>query len=170
MTKTTYFPTTLPIDVFYDGNCPLCSAEMDAIASMNRDGALRLIDCAAANFDRSTYAAEGITHQAMMDAIHIRDATGQWWQGPDAFAHIYSQVDMKRIAQFWGSSTLRPITKRLYPFIAKNRHHLSTIGADKLFSVFTRRMARQANAKFERQHKTCVDTQCQVPEKRVNPD
>ena len=170
MTKTTYFPTTLPIDVFYDGTCPLCSAEMEAISAMNRDGNLRLIDCTAAAFDRNAYQSEGVTFAAMMKAMHIRDACGQWWQGPDAFVHIYNQVDMKRIAQFWGSGALRPLTKRLYPFIANNRHHISAFGGTKLFSMLTRRMARQANARYDRLHQTCANDNCQIPTKGANHD
>jgi predicted DCC family thiol-disulfide oxidoreductase YuxK len=165
MTTLNLTPPTLPLSVFYDGNCPLCHAEMEAIASLNRQGALNLVNCAAPDFDRNLFLHEGITHEAMMKAMHVRDASGRWWSGPDAFAQMYEQVDQKTIAKFWGSSFLRPVTQRLYPLIANNRQTLSALGADKLFSVFTRRMARQANARFERQHKTCADNSCQVPQK-----
>jgi predicted DCC family thiol-disulfide oxidoreductase YuxK len=156
---------TLPLDVFYDGNCPLCHAEMEAIASLNRKGALNLVNCAASSFDRNAFVQEGVSHEAMMKAMHVRDASGRWWTGPDAFVQMYEQVDQKIIAKFWDSSFLRPFTQRLYPFIANNRQTLSALGADKVFSVFTRRVARQANARFERQHKTCADNSCQVPQK-----
>jgi predicted DCC family thiol-disulfide oxidoreductase YuxK len=151
------------LQVFYDGACPLCRAEMSAIAKMDFKQELALIDCAAPGFNRSAYEAQGITQAAMFEAMHVRSADGQWWSGPDAFARMYRIVGLNKHAAFWDMPFLRPFTTRLYPIIARNRSALSKCGFEHLFSWYTGRLADKAQARHAKSQAYCEANACQLP-------
>ena len=56
-----------PVTLLYDGNCPLCCAEMNRLAARNRRGQLRFIDAAAPDFRAEQY---GTTREALMRRMH----------------------------------------------------------------------------------------------------
>ena len=114
---------TYPLTIYYDASCPLCSAEMHTIKETDFNHQLILVDCSNAQFSEPAYCP---TDKAtMMERIHAVDAAGNWLKGVDVFAAAYSAAGFKKLGAFWGSSLLRPLLSRAYPFIADNRHWLS---------------------------------------------
>ena len=139
---------TLPLlTVYYDGTCALCSAEMNEIRAMDAAGEMAFVDCAAPGFDDRGLAA---TQAQMLEALHVRDALGDWHRGVDAIALVYATVGAPWLAHAWAHPLTRPFTRRLYPWIVRHRHRLSALGlhlvAPKALRLFARRHGTHAPA------------------------
>jgi predicted DCC family thiol-disulfide oxidoreductase YuxK len=126
---------TLPITVFYDHSCPMCRSEMLAMKSRDTANAFILADCSPTDFDETPFLKDGIHRIDMMRLIHAKDADGKWLIGVDVFAVIYRLAGFRFLSAVWGSSVLRPILSRLYPWVADNRMWLSKLGVPKFFSA-----------------------------------
>ena len=119
--------TTL-LTAYYDGSCGLCSAEMAALHELDHDRAIALVDCSDPAFDDSACRAEGVTRDAMLGALHVRDILGDWHSGVDAIALLYATAGAPRLARLWAHPITRPFAKRFYPFVVRHRHALSELG------------------------------------------
>lgn len=135
--------TTTPLTAFYDGSCRLCSAEMLNLRQLDAAGVLTLVDCSPAGFDDAPYRADGVTRDAMMAAMHVRDAAGAWFSGVDAFEALYGAVGVPAMARAWAHPLLRPINERLYPWVVRHRHRLSALGLHHAVNAATRLAARR---------------------------
>src|SRR5262245_55889238 len=129
------------LTAFYDGSCSLCSAEMDALHELDRDDAIALVDCASPAFDDTPYRAEGVTREAMLQALHVRDVLGDWHRGVDAIALLYASAGAPRLARLWVHPLTRPIARWLYPLVVRHRHALSAIGMHFISPTVLRRFA-----------------------------
>lgn len=130
--------------VYYDASCPLCRAEIGALAEADSGGALHLVDCSAPSFDDAAAREAGVAREAMMAALHARDADGRWHVGVDAFVALYRAVGIESVARLWGHPWLKPIWVRAYPWIARHRQRLSRLGVTGLFERWVRFEARRA--------------------------
>lgn len=144
MQSTESLAGAYPLRVYYDRSCPVCRAEIHALKAEDHDARLTLVDCSAPQFDDETAMRDGKSQQAMMNAIHVRDATGRWHIAADAFAAIYRAAGVERMARLWASPRLRPLLDRLYPLMAYCRPVLSALGLHRLIGWLTRRAARRA--------------------------
>ena len=79
--------TRFPLQVFYDGNCSICSREMRLY--QRRECADRLIffDISAPGFNAADHDR---SFEDFMKELHVRDADGQYHTGISAFARIWS--------------------------------------------------------------------------------
>ena len=136
------------LTVYYDGQCALCSAEMNEIRHMDAHGEVTFIDCAAADFDDTAPREQGVTREALMNALHVRDVLGDWHRGVDAIALLYATVGAPWLARAWAHPLTRPITSRLYPWLVRHRHRFSALGlhlvAPHALRLFSRRHALHA--------------------------
>jgi predicted DCC family thiol-disulfide oxidoreductase YuxK len=137
----------MPLTVYYDASCELCAGEIGMLAEGDRHGHLRLVDCSAPEFDDRGFQADGVTRDAMMAAIHARDANGRWYRGVDVFALAYAASGLPGIARFWASARLRPLFERGYPWVARHRRKLSRLGLPRLFNLIRLMRARRAGAR-----------------------
>ncbi len=126
---------TLPITVFYDASCPLCHAEMSALKLRDQFNEICLVDCSSPQFDDAEFLKQGISRELMMKRIHGMDAIGRWYVGVDLFAIIYEIAKMKWMARLWGSTLLRPVLVRAYPWVADNRMLLSKFNIQHVFKT-----------------------------------
>ncbi len=134
--KLTPSPLSLPslmrlpplLTAYYDGQCGLCSAEMQEIQRLDAEGDIALVDCAAADFDPTVPQAAGITPAQLLSAMHVRDVLGDWHTGVDAIALLYATVGAPWLARAWAHPLTRPFTRRLYPWVVQHRHRLSALG------------------------------------------
>ncbi|MDD4930172.1 MAG: DUF393 domain-containing protein [Gallionella sp.] len=147
-----------PLTVYFDASCALCHSEMQTIKIHDVEHRLMLADCSAAGFDDSLFAADGVTREAMMACLHVRNSRGEWIKGVAAFELIYRSVGMPSLANFWGSRLTRPVMERAYPWIARHRRWLSWTGLPLLFKVWGHCEARRA---FKRSRR-CSEGQCSV--------
>lgn len=142
-------PSTVPpssslatwLTAYFDGSCALCSAEMAALCDLDQDGAIAMIDCSEASFDDSALRAEGVTREAMLQSLHVRDVLGDWHRGVDAIALLYASAGAPRLARLWVHPLTGPIARWLYPLVVRHRHALSAMGMHFISPTVLRRLA-----------------------------
>ena len=101
---------------------------MAALHELDHDAAIALIDCSAADFDDTAYRRDGVTREAMLRALHVRDILGDWHRGVDAIALLYATAGAPRLARLWAHPLTRPLAQWLYPLVVRHRHALSGLG------------------------------------------
>ena len=79
------------VEVFFDGECPLCAREIGMLRRLDRRGRIRFTDIAAAGFDAT---ALGRSMSALMDRIHGRLPDGTWIEGVEVFRRLYAAVGL----------------------------------------------------------------------------
>ncbi|HMI91085.1 MAG TPA: DUF393 domain-containing protein [Polyangiales bacterium] len=77
------------VEVFYDGECPLCTREVSVLRRLDRRSRIRFVDIAAPGFDP---AALGVSHEALMARIHGRLPDGTLIEGVEVFRRLYAAV------------------------------------------------------------------------------
>ena len=75
-----------PLQVFFDGSCSVCAAEMEVYRSKEHGGRLRFVDISDPAFDPAPY---GITLEAFMFEMHAIDRENHVYRGVDAFRAIW---------------------------------------------------------------------------------
>ena len=77
------------IEVFFDGDCPLCVREINVLRRLDKRARIRFTDIAAPQFDPTTI---GIDWPTLMDRIHGRLADGSIVEGVEVFRRLYTAV------------------------------------------------------------------------------
>lgn len=77
------------LEVFFDGDCPLCLKEINMIRRMDHQQKILFTDIAAPQFDIN---ACGKTMRQLMEEIHARLPDGTWVTGVDVFRLLYSAI------------------------------------------------------------------------------
>ena len=145
-----------PLTVFYDASCGICNSEIWNIKTHDAEQRLILVDCSSDEFDDAPYQAFGITRDAMMECLHVRNSRGAWIKGVAAFELIYRAAGMKAFAMFWGGRYTRPVMEHIYPWVARHRRMLSWTGISIIFKLGGKFAAWRAN----RRSRHCRDGVC----------
>jgi predicted DCC family thiol-disulfide oxidoreductase YuxK len=85
------------VEIFHDGDCPLCSREVAWLGRLDRRRRIRFVDIAAPDFDAS---AVGVPWQALMERIHGRLPDGTLIEGVEVFRRAYSAVGLRPLVAF----------------------------------------------------------------------
>lgn len=109
--------------VFYDGSCPLCSAEISVYRRHDTYDALRLVDVS----QNQTELPEGLSRAAAMARFHIQTADGRVLSGAAAFVQLWRGLPrwrwLARVADIPGVLWLMELAYRgflpIRPSIAK---------------------------------------------------
>jgi predicted DCC family thiol-disulfide oxidoreductase YuxK len=80
-----------PIEVFYDGACPLCLREIRFLKRFDRKRRIRCTDIASSGFPPAKY---GKTLDTFMAEIHGRLPDGSWLSGVEVFRLLYTAVGL----------------------------------------------------------------------------
>ncbi|MEO1527563.1 MAG: DUF393 domain-containing protein [Planctomycetota bacterium] len=110
------------VEVFYDGDCPLCVREIGLLRWMDRKERIRFTDIADATFVPAEY---GKTMTEFMDEIQGRLPDGSWIVGVEVFRRLYAAVGFGMV--IW-LTRLPVISHGLdfgYRVFAKNRLRLT---------------------------------------------
>ena len=75
-----------PLQIFYDGSCSVCAAEMDVYRRKEHGGRLLFVDISAPEFDPLPY---GVSLDAFMYEMHAIDHEGHVYCGVEAFRAIW---------------------------------------------------------------------------------
>jgi len=110
------------VEVFYDGDCPLCMREISLLRRLDKKDSIRFTNLMAPDFDVSS---TGTTWEALMDRIHGRLPDGTLIEGVEVFRRLYAAVGFRRavaLTRWPGISQLLDATYRVF---AKNRLKLT---------------------------------------------
>lgn len=76
--------------IYYDGDCPLCRAEIDHYRGC--EGAERLVFVDVGRSQAAPALPPGLTRDAALRRFHIRTVEGRLVSGADAFAHLWIRL------------------------------------------------------------------------------
>ena len=111
-------PERWEVQVFYDGDCPLCSREIALLRWLDRREAVWFTDIAEAGFSAEEW---GTTQAELMAAIRGRTADGAWVDGMAVFHLLYAAVGLGWLAAVLKLPGLRQAMDAFYVVFARNR-------------------------------------------------
>ena len=106
------------IEVFYDGDCPLCMREIAFLKRRDKRWRVRFTDIAAETFDPSRL---GLPWSDFMDRIHGRLPDGTWVEGVEVFRRVYAAVGLGWLLAPTRLPGLRQLADLAYRVFARNR-------------------------------------------------
>jgi predicted DCC family thiol-disulfide oxidoreductase YuxK len=118
--------TSLPLQVFYDGACPLCSREVKHYRNRDRNGRIEWVDIARPGFDAAQFGLDPLRVQQVM---HARVPGGKVYTEVRAFVKIWEALPpgllttpLRWLLKAPGMIALANIFYRLF---ARNRYRLT---------------------------------------------
>ncbi|QEG02363.1 hypothetical protein Mal15_64500 [Stieleria maiorica] len=106
------------VEVFYDGECPLCLREIKLLRRLDRKHRIRFTDIADPSFSSASY---GMTTNDFMDEIQGRLPSGEWITGVEVFRRLYAAVGLKPIVSLTRLPGISHGLEFGYRVFAKNR-------------------------------------------------
>lgn len=106
------------IEVFYDGDCPICRREIAFLKNRDRKQQIQFTDLqqcerlGSANFP---------TYRQLMGKIHARQPDGTWITGVEVFRRIYDVIGWNQLVALSRWPVVRSILNWSYTVFAKNR-------------------------------------------------
>jgi predicted DCC family thiol-disulfide oxidoreductase YuxK len=105
-------------EVFYDGECPLCSREIALTRALDTRERVRFTDISRPDFDAG---ALGLTQAELMGSIHGRTAAGAVVNGVEVFRLLYAAIGWKRLVGLTRLPGVSSVLERAYGVFARNR-------------------------------------------------
>ena len=116
--------TSKSLTLYYDGDCPLCRAEMIYLSARDEGKQLGFVDV------RQTKALDslsGVSCEIALANIHAVTREGQTLIGVDAFRVAYALVGLRLLSNLLGIKFLQPLLRLGYTMFAKHRYSLSRV-------------------------------------------
>jgi predicted DCC family thiol-disulfide oxidoreductase YuxK len=113
---------TLTLTIYFDGDCPLCLAEIHLLNNHNHKSLLNFV-----SLQNLGAADDGIDCVQAMQSIHARLGDMQIITGPDVFFEAYKRTDLKFINFIFSFFIIRSIYALFYLKFAKYRHQISKV-------------------------------------------
>ncbi|ACY18168.1 thiol-disulfide oxidoreductase DCC family protein [Haliangium ochraceum] len=106
------------IEVFFDGDCPLCRREIDMLRRRDDGQRIRFTDIAAPGFRAEGY---GKTMDELMGRIHGRLPDGTWIDGVEVFRRLYTAIGLGWLVSLTRLPGVAQLCELGYRVFAKNR-------------------------------------------------
>ena len=119
--------TNPQIEVFYDGECPLCSREINFLRRIDKHHSIVATDISDPNFDASSV---GVEWSDLMDRLHGRRADGVIVEGVEVFRQLYAAVGWGWLVSITRAPGIRQGLDAVYTLFARNRLRLTNRSAD----------------------------------------
>ncbi len=110
------------LEVFYDGDCPLCMREVRWLRRRDRRQRIRFVDIAAPGFDARE---AGVPLETLMERIHGRLPDGTVIDGVEVFRRIYAAVGFPTLARLSRLPGVSGLLELAYRWFARNRLRLT---------------------------------------------
>jgi predicted DCC family thiol-disulfide oxidoreductase YuxK len=110
------------VEVYYDGDCPLCLREIEMLKRLDRRAAIRFTNIAAPEFDAR---ATGLDAATLMKRIHGRLPNGELIEGVEVFRRLYGAVGFRRLVSLSRAPGVSGLLDVAYNVFAKNRLKLT---------------------------------------------
>lgn len=110
------------VEVFYDGECPLCMREIRMLMRRDRDHRIQFTDIAAPGFDPGAY---GKDLETFMARIQGRLPDGTWIEGVEVFRQLYAAIGFTWLAALTRLPGLSHLVRLGYHLFARNRLRLT---------------------------------------------
>jgi predicted DCC family thiol-disulfide oxidoreductase YuxK len=115
--------TPFEVEVFFDGDCPLCRREIAFLRKRDRQGRIQFTDIAEPGFDPESV---GRTRRELMARIHGRLPDGTWIEGVEVFRRLYTAVGLKPLVAVSRLPGVSHAAEAAYELFA--RHRLTLTG------------------------------------------
>jgi predicted DCC family thiol-disulfide oxidoreductase YuxK len=110
------------VELFFDGQCPLCTREIDLMRRLDRRGRVLFTDIAAHDFDA---ARIGKTQDELMARIHARLPDGTFAEGVEAFRLTYAAAGLGPLVALTRLPGVSHVLDAGYRWFAANRMRLT---------------------------------------------
>jgi len=110
------------VEIFFDGECPLCTREVRMLQRLDRKRRVRFTDIAAPSFDPSAIGRDMAT---LMARIHGRLPDGTVLEGVEVFRRVYEAVGLGALAKISRWPGISALTEAAYEVFANNRLRLT---------------------------------------------
>ena len=124
---------TTQLTIFYDGDCPLCLAEIHFLKQHNQRGLLEFV-----SLQQLDDADSDIKCELALRTIHAKLGAHQIIIGPEVFYEAYKRTDLKFINYLFSFNLFRFFYAKFYVLFAKYRHQIS-----KLIGSYILRMVKK---------------------------
>jgi predicted DCC family thiol-disulfide oxidoreductase YuxK len=115
---TSAAPSGYDLELFFDGECPLCRREVALMRTLDRRRRVLFTDIAAAGFDA---ARLGRDHATLMASIHAQLPDGTLVTGVEAFRRAYAALGLGPLVAFSRLPLVSQLAERAYAVFARNR-------------------------------------------------
>jgi predicted DCC family thiol-disulfide oxidoreductase YuxK len=120
------------IEVFFDGQCPICLREIKLLRRWDTESHIRFTDIAGSEFDARSV---GVAWSTLMASIHGRLADGTLVEGVEVFRRLYAAVGFSKLVALSRLPGISAAADLGYHIFAKNRLRLSGRCTDQGCSV-----------------------------------
>ncbi len=110
------------LEVFYDGECPLCLREIRMLGRRDCRKRFRFADISAEGFDASSV---GRTAEELMERIHGRLPDGRIIEGVEVFRRLYAAVGFRPLVALTRLPGIAQLLEIAYRAFARNRLRLT---------------------------------------------
>jgi predicted DCC family thiol-disulfide oxidoreductase YuxK len=122
------------LTIYYDGQCPLCLAEIHFLKHHNQKKLLDFVSLQALGS-----SDHEINCELAFKTIHARLGEKKIITGPEVFFEAYKRTDLKVINFLFSFRLFRFFYAKFYAVFAKNRHKISKILGPTLLNIVQRK-------------------------------
>ena len=138
---------TPELTLYFDGNCPFCSAEIARLQSWNKARKLAFIDISEPDFNPLIL---GVDRAALDRELHSQKQNGEILVGIDSMLASYTLVGKGFLVFPLRLKLLRPLLAHLYRKFARNRYRISRLLRYKSISQCDGKVCKRINPFFDR--------------------
>ncbi len=125
---------TSKLTIYYDGQCPLCLAEIHFLKHHNQKGLLDFV-----SLQQLDTSVGDINCELAYKTIHARLGDKQLITGPDVFFEAYKRTDLRLINYLFSFAVIRFLYAKFYILFAKYRHQISRLIGPSLLNLVQRK-------------------------------
>lgn len=108
------------LSIYYDGNCPLCLAEIHILKNNNQQQLLKFV-----NVNDKYAVDQSINCELALQVIHAQLSSGEIIKGPKVFEEAYKRSDLTTMKWLFSFKLFQQFYAAFYLAFAKFRHHIS---------------------------------------------